>query len=888
MSGATLNGKATLEDVARWTAILTGHGGAVEVRSFLRGRPSSRVFPPGTDSRKIASHALALGAKGAAVYFTLNPIRAELAGGGAAADADVERRFWLLVDVDPRRPADTGATADEKRRARLLIDAIRAELRRRGWPDGILADSGNGWHLLYRVDLPNDDDATATVKAALAALARRFNTPAADVDTVVYNASRITKFYGTAARKGQDTPERPHRPSALLKLPEALEPVPPELLADLAREAAPAPAPPVAPPPAPPPGGRPADTGNPAARFRAYLDTMDPAISGNRGHNAAFRAACKAVEFGLAEDEALRLFLEVYNPRCQPPWTEAEARHKIADAYRENAGKFGAKLAEGRNGHHGGNGHPHPAAADGVAGQAKPPRSEPPTFDAPPRPLAADLLPVPPLDPRLIPEAFRDWLADIARRGCLPIEYPAAAAIVAAASLIGSKVVIRPKRHDDWVVAANLWGGAVGWPGVLKTPGVEEGLRPLKRLAAAAQDRHRVAMKRHAEDAEILAAKSARAKELLKAAVKAGDRPEAELRELAAEAVAKPEDQAPQLRRYLINDATVEKLGELLNENPHGLLQYRDELAGFFRSMDRQGHESDRGFYLEAWNGLGSYAYDRIGRGTVLIPRVTLSVFGSIQPGPLARYLKGAGGGDEADGFMPRFQLLVYPDPPARFVNVDAAPDPAAKARAFRVFERLDELDPEALGCPVDEGRGLPCLGFDAEAQVLFDGWRTELEERLRAHEDAPALVCHLAKYRSLMPSLALVFHLIDAADRPSLAPITAEAAWRAAAWCDLLEAHARRIYQSAMDGDPDAAGRLAERIKQTLPNPFTYRDVYRKGWSGLTGTEDVRRAVGLLEDRGWVKVVEVEPTERGGPRTEHVYIHPNLLAGRQAEDGPP
>ncbi len=69
----------------------------------------------------------------------------------------------------------------------------------------------------------------------------------------------------------------------------------------------------------------------------------------------------------------------------------------------------------------------------------------------------------------------------------------------------------------------------------------------------------------------------------------------------------------------VVNDATVEKLGELLNQNPNGLLLFRDELSGFLRLMDRPGHENDRGFYCEAWNGTGAYTYDRFGRGTLRI-----------------------------------------------------------------------------------------------------------------------------------------------------------------------------------------------------------------------------------------------------------------------------
>ena len=335
---------------------------------------------------------------------------------------------------------------------------------------------------------------------------------------------------------------------------------------------------------------------------------------------------------------------------------------------------------------------------------------------------------------------------------------------------------------------------------------------------------------------------------------------------------------------YLVHDATVEKLGELLAENPNGLTLFRDELIGFLRSMDRQGHESDRGFYLEAWNGSNAYAYDRIGRGTIMIPNTCLAIFGTIQPGPLARYLRASASGEEADGFMPRFQVLVYPDPVVEFVNVDRRPDTRARDMAHAVFRALDQLDPVARGCMVDEERGVPFLGFDPTAQDFFDDWRVRLELRLRSGAESSLMACHLAKYRSLMPSLALVFHLIDSHAEPVLEPVSIRAARDAAAWCELLEAHARRIYQSSLDGDLDAAVHLGERIKGKLPNPFTARAVARKGWSGLTTAEEVRRAAGILQDRGWIKSVVV-PTDRekGGRPTEVFWIHPRLIAGRPA-----
>src|SRR5262249_35676306 len=148
---------------------------------------------------------------------------------------------------------------------------------------------------------------------------------------------------------------------------------------------------------------------------------------------------------------------------------------------------------------------------------------------------------------------------------------------------------------------------------------------------------------------------------------------------------------------------------------------FRDELTGFLRTLDRDGHENDRGFYLEAWNGSGSYTYDRIGRGTIHIPYACVSLFGTIQPGPLARYVRATL--SQNDGLMNRFQLLLYPDPPGRWVNVDRYPDAAAKNEAFRVFKDLDAFDPRGLGVEVDDERGIPFLRFAPDAQELFDEW---------------------------------------------------------------------------------------------------------------------------------------------------------------------
>ena len=104
--------------------------------------------------------------------------------------------------------------------------------------------------------------------------------------------------------------------------------------------------------------------------------------------------------------------------------------------------------------------------------------------------------------------------------------------------------------------------------------------------------------------------------------------------ELKAQTAASKAEE-PKLRRFKTNDPTVEKLGELLRDNPAGLLYMRDELVGLIASWDKQGREGDRQFFLEAWNGDGTYDTDRIGRGTILIPNLCVTIFGGMQPDKL-------------------------------------------------------------------------------------------------------------------------------------------------------------------------------------------------------------------------------------------------------------
>ena len=130
------------------------------------------------------------------------------------------RRRWLPLDFDPARPSGVSATDAEKRTALRRAVEVRGFLRGQGWPEPVVGDSGNGYHLLYRVELPNDRESLELVKGVLEALAFKFSDEVVEVDTSTCNAARVWKLYGTTARKGDNAGDRPHRRSSLLKVPE--------------------------------------------------------------------------------------------------------------------------------------------------------------------------------------------------------------------------------------------------------------------------------------------------------------------------------------------------------------------------------------------------------------------------------------------------------------------------------------------------------------------------------------------------------------------------------------------------------------------------------------------------------------------------------------------
>jgi energy-coupling factor transporter ATP-binding protein EcfA2 len=205
-------------------------GEVVELRAFAKGaKRTTAGYFDGAHREALADAAARLNTNGAAVYVTLNRIDPQLLGrycnrvvegaDATTSDANVTRRRWVLVDMDPRRPKNTSATNEQLQAAHARAQACYAVLKAEGWPEPLVGQSGNGWHLLYPLDLPNDEISRDLIKGALAGLAERLDDEAVSVDQSVFNAARITKLFGTVANKGDPSERFPHRLSQLVSAP---------------------------------------------------------------------------------------------------------------------------------------------------------------------------------------------------------------------------------------------------------------------------------------------------------------------------------------------------------------------------------------------------------------------------------------------------------------------------------------------------------------------------------------------------------------------------------------------------------------------------------------------------------------------------------------------
>ena len=505
---------------------------------------------------------------------------------------------------------------------------------------------------------------------------------------------------------------------------------------------------------------------------------------------------------------------------------------------------------------------PDPQAGEGV----NLPWGEPAPFE----PL---LSPVPPFKIEYLPESFRPWAIDVAERMSIPLDYVGICMLCTFSAVIGRRAFVQPKEFDDsWKEALNLLGAVVAPSGGMKTPTWKIFTSEVTAIEVDWKRHHQAVMKVYDQEvAKYLESNKGKKKKDYTGV--------------------EPTPPDPR-RRLVINDATPESAHTLMEKHPEGLLLYRDEIGGWLSDLDKPGRESAREMFLIAANGNDVHTQDRIGRGEVSAI-MCLIFFGGMQP-KIAQDLVN----DErnaADGTIARLGLISYPNKAPSTTPLDRPVNEVAREyfrRALRVLAPMHEKD--------------IYLKFSPAAQPIFKSW---LENQMQRERLLTGPICsHFSKYKGLLPRLAAIYHLADAASAMSVKreavkddevivsseisvagfqTIAPEHLARAIAFLgEYLEPHMRRLYGCVKSPMQRSEAAFAEHVRAgDLNDGFTARDVKRKHWIGLADIGEIQYTLETFHEMGWIRPMP-RPAGQDGRPTNKYEINPAVLTTGKEPNG--
>ena len=810
---STASAAAPIAKIERYLELL--HNGApFEVRALKtprRGVVSGYYSDPRAAARDVSRGLERSGAEG--VYVTLNTLNPTVVARSSGrlrdfarnttADDEIQRRRWLLLDFDATRPSGISATNAEAQAAVGRATVARDDLSRAGWPEPLLIASGNGAHLLYRVDLPNDAASQSLITRVLRGLAARYDDGRVHLDTATANAARMTKLVGTWARKGDDTPERPHRRAQLLSAPDdPPQIVSSELLEDVAMPAQ-------ARDTSRRPGMRDATCASGAGAhiedLSAWLDAHKVVYREKDGrdsarlyeleqcpwsdHTNAWKAYALqysngSIAAGCHADKCQGRGLNDLRDALEPGWRgqqrreldqeqgwEADEADEVVEVVEDEADKDGASALVPSAGHF-------------------------------------------PVD--ALPWAMRQFVIEAAAATSCAIEYVALPALVAAASAIGCthEVELKP----GWCERPALWGAVIGATGTAKSPAMRVAIKAIEERQRQLDNRYRAELK---------------------------DYEESKHRE--------PGERMPMPVRNQVKttDATVEALADVLEANPRGVLMARDELSALTNGLNqyRAGKGADREFYLSSWAGAPALINRRT--RSVALGESCLSIVGAIPPDVLVT-LNGESGRE--DGFIHRF-LFAWPGP-VKHRWTDAVISPEVEQRYCEMFRQLFQL--QAMSADPTSSRPRR-LGLTQRARALFIGFFDMIHEEAESSETPAAMRGPLAKMPTQVARLALTLHVwrCEAGETQS-DEIDGESMRAAINLAHYFVATARRVYANLTTRPEDTrVVKFLEWMRDHALTRVTLRELTRARVAGITGTKEaddffadlVERKLGVREE---------------------------------------
>lgn len=451
--------------------------------------------------------------------------------------------------------------------------------------------------------------------------------------------------------------------------------------------------------------------------------------------------------------------------------------------------------------------------------------------------------------------SWADWLKTAAETKNAPIDFVALALVSAASAVIGN--TRWTVAWDGWKEPPIIWAMLVGNPSSNKSPALDAVMDPIADIDRELSEQYKADYEVWAAKDEMAALIRSEWKANAKKAIADGETPPA-----------KPEDAEagtqPIRGRVRISDTTTEKAAELLRDSWRGLLLFRDELSGWLGSMDRYNGGGDRPFWLEAHGGR-TYTVDRKANPEpVIIDHLSIAILGGTQPDKLYSLLVKT----EDDGLLPRFSV-VAPDPPPLTRPAVLLDDQRIK----QAMSRLRELTPHVT----ETGEKRPLFlqvtagGQDAlqEFRVKCREWEADAQRHMRSHiGKMPGMVIRYA---------TVLAHLDYAWDGEThVTEITAAHIGRAAHYVgEHLRLHALKAYGTVrLSPDLLGAKAIADILLRERSRQLSVRDIQKRGRTGLTTAAEVKAALAVLEDAGWVMQIK-QPTN-GAPKVFYA-VNPRL-----------
>ena len=794
-----------------------------------------------------------------AIYVTLNPVDSSLLARAvnrvrAKADktttkSDVLKRRWLFIDIDPIRAAGVSSTDAELDEANKLSNAIHKSLYAEGWPEPLQGMSGNGRYLLYRIYLPNDELSEQLTKDLLRYLAFRFNTAGAEVDTSTFDVNRICKVLGTVARKGdavvgvKGISDRPHRQSWFIPPNTELQIVAPELLEALAASA-------------PPLESTKRNTQHSEAkqrtterasksildRARKYLATIDPAIEGQKGHSSIFKAACALVlGFDLSCEDALQLLRDEYNPRCVPPFSEEELRHKVESANLSN--KERGYLLNG------------PDAQTEFAASDAP-------WD---KPTPLDRVSVPAFPVDILPEPLQSWVSATAEATQTPPDLAALLSLAVCSGCVARNIEVIAGR--GWREPVNLYVAVLLEPANRKSAVFSAAMRPLRAIERELIDHAGPDIAKLMSDRRCKEAKLKASEKMYAAKGKAEDRDNAQT--LAEELATEP---IPAMPKLYVDDSSAEAIENHLAAQGGRLIVAGCE-GGLFDVM--AGRYTNGAGNLDAFlkgHAGDDLRVDRVTRGSIVVENCSLTLAYAVQP----EVIRGLA---ELPSFRGRGLIgrFMYSVPMSLLGNRRINPEPVSDNVASQYDALMRRLYALRGG---DDGPALLSLSPDASSQ--FHTWQREVETMLADGQQLEPMRDWGGKLCGLTARLAAIIHLITQSDfeswREPIKLVSIQAAIAIARWA-IPHAEAMLDLMSGGNEASEDATYLLRWIEQNRLREFSQRDAHVHGRSRFDAKpERLQAAFELLTECNVVRPMEPEPSKKPGrPPSPRFAVNPDV-----------